>query len=403
MRTLELALGSALAAWAASCASFRTPDAFDQQALRRRAVTQEKDGVRVAATLLSRDEIRPIFGVDLMQAEIQPVWLEIENRTERVLFFLPTGLDPEYYAPLEVGHRFHSTFGGDASRELDEHLSALGFDSRAPIPPGRTVSGFVYTNAEEHTKVLDVDLFGESWSSSLTLFAPVPDHPGAARRIEAIEARFSEPERVELADADALRRAVEGLPCCAQDESGAHRAPLNLVVVGELDEWIPAFQRRGFRYEDAPPLLAFQRAQDLDGSRRARWVDAQPHLVRFWQTPLRVEAGPVWLAQVGTPRGGRFATDPGSLEPRPDDARNDVVEDLFYSQSLAKIGFVRGGGCAAWAAGDPGQRSTDGLRVLLVFDERAIALDEIGFFDWERIVAPTSTIGAVRRPTEGTD
>jgi hypothetical protein len=72
-----------------------------------------------------------------------------------------------------------------------------------------------------------------------------------------------------------------------------------------------------------------------------------------------------------------------------DEARNDVVQDLLYSQALAKVGFVKGAGSAR--AAEPGQTldgssyRTDRLRAVLVFEGDAVSLAEVDFLDWERL------------------
>jgi hypothetical protein len=163
------------------------------------------------------------------------------------------------------------------------------------------------------------------------------------------------------------------------------------VLVGKLDEWGPAFVRRNYRYASARPWNAFGRVQDLSGRRISRWVAPQPHTLRFWLTPLRYQGEPIWVGQVSTGVGGRFASlSDGAerIEPYVDEARNDVVQDLLYSQALARIGFVTGAG----GASDPGQvpsgssYHTDGLRAVLVFGSEAVSLAEIDFFHWERLV-----------------
>jgi hypothetical protein len=379
-RASLVAVGVTLAA--AACTSFSPPDPFDEASLRERAVTEERDGIRASAALLLLEEIEAIFGFDLTKKGVQPVWLEIENRTDRPVYFLLTGLDPEYFPPLEVGYAFRSMFSGEANDRLDAHLSALAFDHRALLAPGTSRSGFVYTLKEDATKVVNVDVLGEKWTTSLTLFAVDPTDRAADERRADIERRFSEPELVYIEDGARLQEAIEALPCCAEDSHGRHVAPLNVVIVGELRHWVSAAQRRGYRYRSVSALRAFLRPQDASGVKGAHWVEAQSQALRLWQTPLRYRSLPVWLAQVSMPRGGRFAEETRSIDPAVDDARNALVEDLLYSQQVARIGFARGAGCSHCRESGV---STDGVRTVLVFSDRAISLDEIDFFDWERI------------------
>src|SRR3546814_8819173 len=71
-----------------------------------------------------------------------------------------------------------------------------------------------------------------------------------------------------------------------------------------------------------------------------------------------------------------------------DDARNALVQDLLYSQAVTKFGFIDGVGQVR--AAEPRKMSegssypTDGLRAVVVFDRRPVALSQIQLFDWER-------------------
>ena len=198
---------------------------------------------------------------------------------------------------------------------------------------------------------------------------------------------------VEIADQPALREALEGLPCCAADQAGTRTLPLNLVFIGQLEEWGPAFVRRNYRYATASPWYALGQIPDLSGHKISRWVPPQPHTLRLWLTPLRYDGKPIWVGQASTALGGRFTTSGEGderIEPAVDEARNDVVQDLLYSQALAKIGFVKAAGSASAARSEQTLANspyhTDGLRAVLVFGDKAVSLAQIDFFDWERLV-----------------
>jgi hypothetical protein len=110
---------------------------------------------------------------------------------------------------------------------------------------------------------------------------------------------------------------------------------------------------------------------------------------------IRFRGMPVWIGQVSTPLGGRFAraTEDGAdslIDPNVDEARNDLIQDVIYSQSLVKVGFVKGVGrvMASNPRTTPSGASyhTDGLRAVLVFEPGHVALSEIKFLGWERLV-----------------
>jgi hypothetical protein len=77
------------------------------------------------------------------------------------------------------------------------------------------------------------------------------------------------------------------------------------------------------------------------------------------------------------------------IDPDVDEVRDYLNQDLLESQKLAILGFVGGVGQAA----SENQRYnltdsfylTDGMGVVFVLRDETTALDEVQFFDWERI------------------
>ncbi len=383
-----------LAVLFSGCATTFTPPApFNDVALRERAISVTEDGIHVSAAVPSVEESRAIFGVDLVKKKIQPLWLEIENKTDHRWWFLPTGLDSEYFSPLEVAFGFHKKFSSKANLAIDEHLEALNLPNR--IEPSSKVSGFVYTNQDKGVKVVNVDLFGDVRAKNLTLLVPIPGQGIAKDKYQQLLRRVAGTQVTPVEDESRLRMLLERLPCCSSNKGGEQGEPLNILLIGEFDEITPAFVRRNFRYTGVSPQYVFGRPPDISGRKRDRWVPAQPHVVRFWLTTIRFQGKPVWVGQVSTPLGGRFvrgATGQTSLpiDPDVDTARNDLIQDLIYSQFLTKLGFVKGVGrvMASQPRTTPSgaKYHTDGLRAVFFFEQRLVALSEIEFFDWERLV-----------------
>jgi hypothetical protein len=393
-RRATAALAVALLMLISSCASappFQPQTSPYETALRERAVSKVEGDIRVSASIPNAEEARSIFGIDFRERDILPLWLEIENRGKERFFFLPTGLDPEYFAPLETAFLYKGAVADHAA--LERHLQALCFDSRTPIAPGATESGFIFINAVEPSLVAQVDLFGWRWSKRISLTVMVPGAESARTRADQLRTLYAPADLIEIGDDARLREALERLPCCTTDNAGAAPGlPLNLVVIGDMEEAGPAFVRRGYRYTPADPLYALGRSQDLSTRKRTRWVAAQPHTLRFWLTPLRYRGKPVWVAQASTGLGGRFAgpaEEAQTIDPAVDDTRNDIVQDLLYSQSVARLGFVDGGGrVVAATPRSPGGSSyhTDGLRAVIVFGEETTALSEINLFEWRTLM-----------------
>jgi hypothetical protein len=75
------------------------------------------------------------------------------------------------------------------------------------------------------------------------------------------------------------------------------------------------------------------------------------------------------------------------IDPDVDEARRYFLEDLAYSQALARFGFVKGAPVVTKESpmvnlvGDPFY--TDGLRVVLFFEPRPYTLSDIKMLEWE--------------------
>jgi hypothetical protein len=203
---------------------------------------------------------------------------------------------------------------------------------------------------------------------------------------------FSGQELKPVESLAALRQAMEQLPCCVSDEDGKPTGePLNVVIIGEIDDWIPGFVRRGYQYQPLNPRYVFGRPQDISGQKKSRgYISSQEHFIRIWKTPILYDDKPVWIAQTSTRLGGRFAEKMSAevttpLDPYVDHTRDDLTQDLAYSQALIKIGYVKGSGRLKPTQSEGSVHyTTDGLRVVLVFAQRPTSLADIDFFDWER-------------------
>jgi len=378
-----------------ACATFTTPAAVDEALIRQRALAKEANGIRVSIALVGDGEARQVFGIDLSQKAIQALWLEIENNSDRPLLLLPTAIDPEYFAPLEVAFAYHQFFAGAANKALDEHLLKLNFPVRGLILPGAQASGYVFTGRTEEVKAIDIDLVGDDFSQNFTFFAPNPNATRGKAVIQKLGSLYSASELHHVECEAELRRVLEQFPCCVTAANGETPAePINIVIIGAVDDWITAFIRRGYHYQPLKPRTVLGRRQDISAKKLRRgYTHTQTHTIRIWQTPIRFRGLPVWVAQAGNRLGGRFADEVDAevttpMDPYVDLARDDLTQDLAYSQSLIKIGYVQGAGRPASATPDASSAVdyvTDGLRVVLVFGNRPASLATITFFDWERL------------------
>jgi hypothetical protein len=383
-----LAMGALLGA-AGGCATWQKPEAVDDSSLRARAVTETVQDVRLSTVLLGAEDSRALFGEDVNAAGIQPVWIEIVNPTRDTLWLLRAGTDPDYFSPLEVAWSFHSRLAKAHNAAIDRHFDALDF--RNPVPPGATRAGVIFTNPHHRIRVLNVDLLGPRKMIPFTLFLPDPDNPPDEGALQAVARHAADPQK-DIRDAKALQRTLQQVSCCARDEQGAVRGdPLNVVLVGEIDDVSAALVRRGFRSD----RMDFDDAQRLFGRRpdfvlrKAGQGGALANWIRAWVAPFRYRGQTVFLAQTGRPVGGRFADTDGTgvdLHPDVDEARNLLIQDLLYSGGVARLGFAGGVGTVDVAqqrdslAG--GTYHTDGLRATLFFVPRPLAISDLQILDW---------------------
>ncbi len=299
---------------------------------------------------------------------------------------------------------------------MDEFFDEVQF--RSPVLPAATRAGFVFTNLEEGTKPVAVDLIAprHGRAKSFTFFVPVPGLKTDSSRHD-FDRMYPREAIVRLETEAELRAALEQLPGWTTNKGASARGdPLNLALIGARDDLFPAFLRRAwhpteavylgsswktvksfllgsrYRYSPVSPLYALGRFQDLAGQKARESIHQRNH-VRLWLTPLEYQGKAIWLGQISRDIGVRWTLKTWNLtthkiDPDVDEARLGLVQDMLYSQSLVKFGFVKGPDPAPATrphrnlTGDP--YFTDGLRAVLLFERRPVALGEVEVFEWER-------------------
>jgi hypothetical protein len=402
---------------------------IEQVPLADRALTQKDGGVSVTVAVLSAKESRTLFGTDLASSGVQPVWIQVKNDEAVPYWLLTAGLDADYFSAREAAWVRHTFFGRSANRQMDEFFDRVQF--RSPVLPVTTRSGFVFSNLDEHTKPVSVDLIAplHGAAKSFTFFVPVPGLKTDFSRRD-VERMYPPESITQLRTEAELRAEVEKLPGFTTNKAGTARGdPLNLVLIGKRDDLFPSFLRREwhptesiylgsswktlksfvlgsrYRYSPVSPLYALGRFQDL-AAQKARESIHQRNHIRLWLTPLEYQGKAVWLGQISRDIGVRWTLKTWNLtthkiDPDVDEARLGLIQDLLYSQSLVRFGFAKALEPATSdrphhnLTGDP--YFTDGLRAVLVFERRPVALDQIEVFEWERPgSAPPVTV-----PVEG--
>jgi len=376
--------------------------------------TEVKGDVRVSAAVPSAAETRKALGASLYTKGIQPVWLEIENRGEVGLNFLPVGTDPLYFTPIQSAY-----WAEGESPKVDLESSGRTFYQSSlglRVPPNETRSGFVFTSVDEGTKAFNVDLVSDDDEGyAFTFFIPVPGLKIDHRDVDW-DTLYPDDVLQRITDDQALIQALESLPCCTTDKRGQDQGdPLNIVVIGETEDVYRAFLRAGwdetetihagslwktmgsffsggeYRYSPVSGLYVLGRTQDVALQRARENIHERNHL-RLWMTSIRYHGTPVWIGQISRDIGVRFTTrtiTTHKIDPDVDETREFLLENLAYSQSLKSIGYVTGVGEAPFDSprqnltGDP--YFTDGYRVVLWVSSSPTDIAAIEVMPWREL------------------
>ena len=152
-------------------------------------------------------------------------------------------------------------------------------------------------------------------------------HPETAHNLKFAFIPFPKEDEVGDYDENGLRSALEGMPCCTTNKKGTEQGdPLNLVVIGDLEDVYYAFIRAGwdetetiyrasvlktirsflfggrYRYSPVSALYVFGRPQDVALQRERTSIHERNHL-RLWLAPMRYEGHPVWIGQISRDNG----------------------------------------------------------------------------------------------------
>jgi hypothetical protein len=396
------------------CAQFqhKLPEALP---FMERAQTKTDGQVRVTVAVPSAEESEQIFGFPLTRKNIQPVWLEIENKSNTAFFLYHIAMDPDIYSTGEVSWKFQSSM---YSKAAQKNIYNLFRDNEIDwfYKPGTTTSGFVYTNLKMGTKAVLVRLFAEKNVKEFAFFVKVPGLKADHHQLDPYTL-YSKKDMIDLDD-NGLHQALANLPCCVTNRDGSGNAdPLNIVVIGHEEEIWPAFIvrewdeseviygaslgktiasslfGRRYRYSPMSALYFYGRPQDIGLQKARQTVDERNHL-RLWLSPMRYKGMPVYVGQISRDIGVKLSTKSPTLttheiDPDVDEARDYLTQDLLESQKVAKIGYLTGVGEAT--PDSPRYNLTDspywtdGLRVVFVIGEEPTALNELEFFDWNRM------------------
>jgi hypothetical protein len=281
------------------------------------------------------------------------------------------------------------------------------------VGAGSTRSGFVFTNLDEGTKGLSIDLLGDDKQvRTFTFFVPVPGLKIDHHKVDWYNL-YSKEEIIDY-DEEGMRKALENFPCCTKNKMGTEQGdPLNIVVIGNGDDVYHAFMRAGwdetetihrvslwktgmsflfggrYRYSPVSALYVFGRPQDAALQKARETIHERNHL-RLWISPWRFEGKNVWIGQISRDIGVRFTSKTittHKIDPDVDETRDYLIQDLWYSQGLVKFGYVKGVGEAPIS--DPGHNLTgdpyitDGYRAVLWVSSDPVSFTDVEYVEWE--------------------
>ena len=382
-----------------------------------RITSQEKDGIKVSAAVPSARESQEIFGESLYKKGIQPVWLEIINNRKTRISFLPVGLDPQYFTPLEVANTDLKERDVESPDTLVNEFFIRQGMGALDVDPAQIRSGFVFSKLDEGTKAFNVDIVGTADDSGVndfdtfTFFIPVPGLKVDHYNVDW-QNLYSDDEWIDL-DKDQLIEVVEQVSCCTTNAKGTGSGdPLNLVIIGYPIEIYTTFIRAGwdetetvnrastlktigsflsgdeYRYSPISALYLFGRPQDVAFQKARENIHERNHL-RLWMSRARYEGVPVFIGQISRDIGVRFTPKTittHKIDPNVDETREFLLENLAYSQSLKKFAYVGGVGEVpmdqprANLTGDPW--FTDGYRIVLWVSSEPVSIDDVDFVEW---------------------
>jgi len=417
MRDLRrtVAIAAALAA-VVGCRTF-SPIPMDDVGFKQRAESQTRDGVTASVVVLTAEEAKAAFDCKLYKKKIQPVWLEITNNTDAEMLFMPRSVDPEYFAPLEVAQKTSWTWSKKANREKKWFY----YEQQMPfmIPPGETVSGFVYANRRLGVRWVLVEVFNRHKAVHVEFVHDIPGFKADFHKLghddDLYETFFPGREITDFTEAEGFRDWIEAQPATVTNADGTKTGdPLNLVIVGDSEAVWPAFLRSGwdptaamtagsmlktgafgifggaYRYAPISNLYVYGRSQDIALQKVRSNIHYRNHL-RLWLAPVTFRDLPVLIGQISRDIGSRFTTKSKTLtthriDPNVDETRSSLVQDFIHAQALET--FARAGGVGFVSPDEPRGNLTgdpwftDGNRAVLMLTSEPTSVTEIEWFDW---------------------
>jgi hypothetical protein len=401
----------------------------------------ERHGVAVSVGILTDEEAKAHFGVDLGDADIQAIWMRVENGSDLDLWFLRAVLDPDFYPADEVAMVVRRQIHKEDFASLRQRLRNESM--RLKLVAGSTAAGFVFTPKAVGGRYVDIrlvqDVFqaqqsrdmaqqaGEEASDNRDIefrfgFAlPLPDGIFDYERLDP-DSTYPDMGLPDLSTEE-LRAQLAALPCCSTDADNEKPGdPLNIVIVGRSADVLNSLSRAGWSfthritarsvsrmvgsalagdsYPVAPvsPLNAFGRKQDF-ALQRARTSIAQRNHMRLWLAPFTYRGTQVWLGQISRDIGIKLSPDSPTItthiiDPEVDQAREYLLQSMLAGGFVEAFGFVEGSRAASRE--DPARNLvndpyfSDGLRLVVLLSPEPVPYSNVRSLLWRESAAPVT-------------
>jgi len=373
--------------------------------------TLERDKIKVSVAALRDEESAAKFGIPMAKHGLQPVWVKIENRSALPYWFMPAFMDRDFYSAREAAFLFHSGSGGETAAQIERIFTDNQI--KLHIEPGKTVSGFVYTNLTRGIKLLNVELLGANHVVRFDFAREQPDGFFDYQTIN-VEQLYPKNSRLFL-ETHELGAELQKLPCCTTDNQGSKPGdPLNLVMVGSEHDVLVALVRAGWDFTETINASSVSRmikvfafggnyrnspvsALYLDGRpqdfamQRARASISQRNHLRLWMTPLQVNDTPVWVGQISRDIGVKITSLSPTLtthviDPDVDESRDYLLQDMLMTSNVARWGYALGVGAASLE--NPrfnlmnDSYFTDGRRLVIFISKTPRTIQDAEFVQW---------------------
>ena len=391
--------------------------------------TRVKDDVTVSVAILTDEQARVHFGTDLKSADLQALWLSIQNASENTLWLIHNAIDRDLYSADEVAMVFKNQVKSSDIEMAEENFRNEAM--RIKLDPQSHTEGFIYLPRAIGGRFVDVRLLSDTSDQTQPVktatelrfgFAvPLPD---GHFDYEKLNPSFTYPDR-SLPDLDLneLRVELEQLPCCVTNADGDEFGdPINVVLIADSGKLLTSLTRSGWSfthritpgtvghmigaavkgeaYPVAPvsSLYVYDRKQDF-ALQRARYSISQRNHIRFWLAPFTHQGEQVWLGQISRDIGIKLSTKSPSLtthiiDPQVDLTREYLLHGLLAEGFVKKFGFVKGSRYAT--IDDPARNLTgdpyfsDGMRLVLFLPQEPLPLVDALQLNWENSAAPVT-------------